>query len=412
MSSSVATNPGPDALRSRAGLRRWVVDRNPFYLLSGLCMLFGCFAISIAIHQEPERVRPLLALIGILNVYELLILGLGLYLACRRGLARDAGVLLVLAVVLMFDVPFLYNELLTESVVAGVPVSAGAFVLAPLKIALLVWLLPLSLSGRAWLLIVLNLLIVLALPGVLRTLFLAEQLHAPSLYAIWWGVGALIALHAIEPMHRPQASGGSDALRMLGQVLRHALLSVPLIAVIAHVAAGHFIYERALTAPMLAPPLLGLGVYVIHQLPAGASRRGRRQMVTLLGIAAVYMSTFNAPALMHEFTWPMTWTGSPMRLTLLAAALVWLHVGWSMRDWWVGMLAGVAPLIALLGHTPRAVMDRIDSMAQAMREWAPNSLMDWGIVGVIAAFVLLCIGAAVSLRRKPADERGPDRPEV
>ena len=36
---------------------RWIIDRNPLFLISGVCMLGGCFLVSGAIHAyDPAEV--------------------------------------------------------------------------------------------------------------------------------------------------------------------------------------------------------------------------------------------------------------------------------------------------------------------------------------------------------------------
>src|SRR5262249_16844828 len=81
------------AQKDRWGWARSIVDHNPFFLLSGVCMLAGCFLISGAVHDNSNRVAKLLLLLGVLNVYEAAVTGLGLLLARKRGLVSDAAYL-------------------------------------------------------------------------------------------------------------------------------------------------------------------------------------------------------------------------------------------------------------------------------------------------------------------------------
>ena len=85
----------------------WIIDRNPLFLLSGICMFAGCFAISRAIHAEPDAPNALwmlLGLLAVLNLYELMVIALGLLLSRSAALVRDARHLLGLALLLMIDV--------------------------------------------------------------------------------------------------------------------------------------------------------------------------------------------------------------------------------------------------------------------------------------------------------------------
>ena len=82
----------------RAAPRPWIVralgQYNPFYLLSAMCMLAGLFALNDSLNFSPLPAANLLIMILVLNVYEFLLIGIGIFLA-RRGLMRDAATLLV-----------------------------------------------------------------------------------------------------------------------------------------------------------------------------------------------------------------------------------------------------------------------------------------------------------------------------
>src|SRR5690349_21490416 len=73
-----------------------MTDRNPFYLLSAMCMLFGCLALTNSTSWSPIKLQRILILTATLNFYELLLIGLALFLIVRRGLRRDAMILLIL----------------------------------------------------------------------------------------------------------------------------------------------------------------------------------------------------------------------------------------------------------------------------------------------------------------------------
>src|SRR4051794_10934720 len=57
----------------RQSFWRYVIDRNPFYLLSAVCMLFGCIALTNSSSWVSIRPQRLLILIATLNFYELLL---------------------------------------------------------------------------------------------------------------------------------------------------------------------------------------------------------------------------------------------------------------------------------------------------------------------------------------------------
>jgi len=98
----------------RHGLRL-VADHNPFFLISGLLMLVGCFTINGAAHGDPSAIWPIAGLILLFNLYEALVVGLAVYLSGPRRLYRDAACLILLEALLLCDVSLAYSELMMKS---------------------------------------------------------------------------------------------------------------------------------------------------------------------------------------------------------------------------------------------------------------------------------------------------------
>ena len=113
----------------RRSLRRFIADHNPFYLLSAVLMLLGCLLLSNTMTWSPIALRKLLILIATLNVYELLLVGLGLYLIVKRTIASDGLMLLALEALFIVDVGFLNSELYQESLPVGLAVNLGLLAL-------------------------------------------------------------------------------------------------------------------------------------------------------------------------------------------------------------------------------------------------------------------------------------------
>src|SRR5215211_2255428 len=82
---------------------------NPFYLLSACCMLFGVFAMNDSLDWSPISMAKLLTMIVTLNLYEAMLIGLAVFLL-RRGIRRDAMILLVIEAFFLADVGFLNME--------------------------------------------------------------------------------------------------------------------------------------------------------------------------------------------------------------------------------------------------------------------------------------------------------------
>src|SRR5258707_13269844 len=93
----------PKAPRRGSSLWRFIVDRNPFFLLSAVMMFAGVRVILAALQVAPGDLKHLLLLIGVLNAYEALVIGLALYLITRRGQHRDGGILLSIQALFLVD---------------------------------------------------------------------------------------------------------------------------------------------------------------------------------------------------------------------------------------------------------------------------------------------------------------------
>src|SRR5580765_4984854 len=96
---------------ARPSVARWIVDRNPFYLLSAVCMLFGCVALTNSSSWTSIRLNRLLILTATLNFYEVLLIGLAVFLIVHRKLRRDGMILLILEAFFLVDVTFLNSEI-------------------------------------------------------------------------------------------------------------------------------------------------------------------------------------------------------------------------------------------------------------------------------------------------------------
>jgi hypothetical protein len=194
----------------RSSAVRFIVNNNPFYVLSAMCMLAGLFMLNDSLHYSPIPATKLLTLIATLNVYEWFIIGLSVCLL-RRGILRDGGLILLIEVFFLADVAFLNAELFTASPTLAWPSSLILLGLACAKLIVILRALethrPVGRTIEPGIVrLVLScslatLLLLFAIPG-----FLFEyanhhggQVPAPILYGIWWIVGLLPALAVYLP---------------------------------------------------------------------------------------------------------------------------------------------------------------------------------------------------------------------
>ena len=102
---------------------------------------------------------------------------------------------------------------------------------------------------------------------------------------------------------------------------------------------------------------------------------------------------------------------SPMRLALTASAGVMMcgfFQGWQLL---AAQMAACALMAAALGNTPGEITRHSFALAKsvyhALKRLIPETPMQWGIVAVAASFVMLGIGAMLSLRKIPPEVAPP-----
>ena len=405
--------PAAEAATGEAGTGSWLTrlaDHNPFYLLSGVCLLLGCFLVSSAVGEEREWAAGLLlGLLATTWAYELIALGLGIYLVRRLGLARDGAYLLAVALVLLVDGALLYNELMMLAPRLATGVAVAALVLAAVKLGLLVRLLDVPLNVRAWVLVGASLLVLLSLPGAVRALAQAEMLDAAWLYGGWWLAGTLVAVHGVERLRRDVGE-----VSTLARLVRGAVLVLPWVSVVGHLLALHYVFEQRLLLDHVGPMLLGLMVYACAQMRGPG--QGRAVMAAFMGLWAVIVSLPAAAELEFALAWAGDWPVTSLRLMLIATGLAWLVVtAVQRRGWWLAGLSLLVFVLAGAGHTRQAIRDGLvqwwNDGLERVRGLLPETQMQWGLTVLVLAFVFLAVGLAVSVvgarvRRQGHDDAG------
>jgi hypothetical protein len=100
---------------------------------------------------------------------------------------------------------------------------------------------------------------------------------------------------------------------------------------------------------------------------------------------------------------------SPLRIALLAAAAVYLDGLYLFRHAHFAWAVGLCLSAAGMGHSVGTINDNSLGMAKtsanAFDRLIPRTLFAWGFVSVVAAFVLLGLGALMSMIRKDATPR-------
>lgn len=315
---------------------------------------------------------------------------------------RDGLFLLLIEALFLVDMAFLNAEVYSVRPALGVVVNAAVFALAVGKLTAIFRVLRFPLDDGLLAFTLVQLLVLLALPGVFAKAALGQdgRLSPWMMYGAWWLVGLLPVLYVL--IVRPRALLTERAADPVRGVLTKVLLLAPVVSLIVHLCTANWVYKLDFYVANVAPLLVGLAIAVGHHDTHVTTygRRVRGQFI--LPALAVLLSIGFPDTLTHVMTGP-DW--SPFRLVLLAAGLVYLDGYWFHRHsvFAVGMAActlgfGMGPSVSDIGTNATAASERTEGWLDRL---IPRTPQGWGVLSVVASFLLLGIGFAVSLL-KPA----------
>jgi hypothetical protein len=383
-----------------------VIDHNPFFLISGLLMLVGCFTINGAAHGDPSAIWPIAGLILLFNLYEALLIGLAVYLSGPRKLYRDAACLILLEALLLCDVSLAYSELMMKSLPMGIIFNATAVALVGLKIHLIGRALGLRLTKTGWAGLMAVFILMFGLPGLFRELTRLDLLEPNHFYAAWWAVGLAAVLTAVSRPWFTSRRSHDPAKRKLILWTKRCLIALPLASLALHLRAAHYIDDEPFYLFNLSPMILGVTAAWVH-LRARSHRVSDVAAVTLFaGGVAVALST----SFPNSVIWSVFPDGSmpisPLRLTLIATAALGVYA-WCRRGVWVCLPAALSLLFAAgLGHRVSVIEQSLNTLwrkiSGVLSMFIPDTALGWGYVAVAFSFLFLALGAVASMIRHPS----------
>jgi hypothetical protein len=385
----------------RRFLLRLRAEGSPFYLLSALSMLAGCYTLSHALALQPGQTGKLLVLLAALGAYEALFVGLGLFLIVRRRLERDGRMLLLLEVLFLVDATLLGGESFSADFRTGVAVSVALLMLALIKVIVIVRVLDRGTVVSALAPTLLPFSLIYLTPGAYVRL---QELHLfgpRTVYGFWW-LAALAVV--VQAMLARQAAEKVDPAA--GAFRRALAIALPA-SLTVHLLAATWVQDLQFRVAYLGPMVLALGVARILldvSWPGPRWRLALPAAAVLLSIGADVDLTLSGP-------WAIP--VSPLRLALLAAGFAYLEGYRLHRGRGFAWGAGLCLLGAASGHTVAAMAGRVGWLWRAVtsggRRIFPRTAEAWGVVAVVMAFVLLGLGAAASLvsgQGRPPEPRG------
>jgi hypothetical protein len=392
----------------RRRIVNWLAEYNPFYFLSACCMLLGIFVLNDSLDWSPLPQDNLLVLIATLNVYELALVVLAVVLL-RRGLLRDGMFLLFLEAFFLADAGFLNMEIFTADPVTGLIVNGVLFGLAVVKVAFVFAATGLRVTGGLFAFVMAQLALLFAIPGVFSEIASNRAGNLPMLAVTgaWWAAGLVPVLYVLLVRMKP-----FDAVpRRVAKIF----VALPFVSLMAHLCLANWVHEVTFHPSNLSPLLLGLAVWVGRYDWHVSTLAWRMRMHLALPFAAVALAAIAFPA-----KWPHTpqltfellgVTFSPLRLTLIGASAVYVDGFILHRHLY--FLAGAILCLFSSGLGPsvkemnRNTINFFEYWLESLGKLVPRTASAWGVVSVVGAFVLLAMGAGLSLLKgAPTQKEG------
>ena len=362
---------------------------NPFYTLSVSAMLLGCWLLSQALHLQAGQLRSLLVLMAVLQLYESLLVGLGTFLARTGRAPRDGVTVLLLESLFLMDAPLLATECVTADARVGTAVALATLTLAVAKLAWVRRTAPGLLSTGAAVILAAQSAFVLTVPVAAAHLAEARLFTARALWLLWWATLALpfAERRLREETHRDDDGSGSGA---------RLWTWTPLALAVLHLWAIGYVHAIPFRPAYVAPLLLGL---------AATAEPDRRARKVALPALAVVLSLGQRVALGFALPGPDGPFVSPLGLALIGVVVTWTYLAWRDREGWLAVLTASLGVAGLLGSLPSSAWRAVGRLLRSAEGHLPRDAFGWGVLAVVAAFVLLAAGARRSLAEPPEARR-------
>lgn len=383
----------------RAALLTFLVHQNPFYLLSALSMLAGCYALNTGLAARTGDLGKLLALVGVLNVYELMLIALGVYLIRRRGIIRDGRTLLLLEAPFLVDLAFLNAEVGSVSVRIGCMLNLLVLALALAKTAFVLHALWGHMPMRLFRSIGAQLAVLFLMPCAFNRFEHQGGVSFSHFYAAWWVIGVLMIAYELQARTLGPDTNTIDlGLRLF---IRRLYIALPLASIILHLSLLHWVYRVPFVAGDLSPLLLG-GAFVLGR--STHAKRGDVKLLRAIMPLTALVLTLQSPPLWH-LQWTARFDVTPAILILGAAYVTYVYCFFLTRAF--QLMAGAATMVLFVAFGPTLAQLELAATWAWQRlvsstQWlAARTAIEWGLTAMGSAFAFLAIGASVSLRKEP-----------
>lgn len=202
-------------------LRYFFVEYNPLYFVSAFCMLYGIFLIDRNLSAMTMSSGPMasVALLLVLQLYEISLLAAAIFLAHRLGAIRPAAMLCLLECVLLFDCTFRLEGLALQSWFGAVIDVLWLLMLA-LKLRMMSIAMRLDFKAYHYVAVLLT---AASIPILIALLSSADSNTAIVLQvAAWLGSLMVLALELRRPALKSAWSKNEEQARMADACIKAA----------------------------------------------------------------------------------------------------------------------------------------------------------------------------------------------
>lgn len=393
----------------RSLLVAFLFHHNPFYLLSAFCMIAGCYALNSALDLRAGQMRRMLILLGTINLYEVLLLALGLFLIRSRGIIRDGRTLLLLQIVFLVDLTFLASETPSADRQIGIAISVLLLVLALAKVAAVLWALSPRFPVRLYSLLAAQLAALYLIPCVFAHLDRDGTIGDRPFYAVWWIVGLLAAAGELTRWIPGLKQDEAGPRPRLGGVYAVTIY----LSLLAHMGMMHWVYRVTFMPADASPVFLGLALAAHRMRPSRfVPSREIDLLRFVLPFAAVIASLSGGgeEVLGHVGRFGVM----PLELASVGAFLAYVDIYAAAYAYYI--LPAAAALVAIVIYGP-TVKQLYSSLIVAW-QWSaelivrvmPKTAVQWGLTAVAGAFAFLGLGAILSLSQGKAPKQAAPAP--
>lgn len=374
---------------------RFIVDHNPFYIISALCLMMGFYILSTVIGNDSQKFWGAAVLMGIQNLYEFILIFTGIFLLKSNRATGDGKTLLFIEAFFLVDATLLSTRIFTFDPYAGLYLHLAIFILAAVKIYLMAKALKISFELPYLAFMTFEFLFLFMLPGIFafmaRTELMASISGEGKLwtlfdYHVWLMAGGILALKGIVLSGRP---ANRDVMHWMFVIL-------PFFSILAHKTALNWIYGIPLHTTFAAPVLMGAAVFLTYSRLRETYPATLKTALFILPLFAILLSAWFPQELLYQAD---TVTGinlSPLRVILFIAALAYLNMFRVHRNVFFIIPGGFCAVFATAGYS-------VSSICKNLKLILPETAAGAGTMLVVFAFIFLGTGILMSFRRKPDD---------